>query len=269
MTMLISPGRALSGIVLAALFVLATPVGFAAVSDQQLFEAGKQALEQGNYIDASMYLFAYQQRFPPTVQQNAMHARQVDDAIKVSRSQLQSVLARERALEQENRDLHARLGEPVANVSGLTFRPRLDPPGPPSEPSYPMVCRGGGGMRFNVLGEGYGLSGTMVVLEFRRAGGAGPGSLAPGECTWLDRTIDSAEPNRICDLVESTRLHIEWATDGTLRGLGSRSTPYLPRLVTGDDVLTFRVFNNRQGCMIATATPANFGRGRGRGFIAN
>jgi hypothetical protein len=118
-----------------------------------------------------------------------------------------------------------------------------------------------------VLGDGYGIAGTLLSFEFSRAVAAGASSLAPGECAWVDRPVAAGEPSRICDQVEGASLDLQMAIDNrAVRAISSRSAPYLARLVLGDEILTFRVFNNGQGCLVATEDPAPArGRGRGRG----
>jgi hypothetical protein len=239
-------------------------VGAAPVSDQQLFEFGKQALDQNRFTEAAMFLFAYLQRNPPVVEQNPGHSMQVNDAISYAKEKVDAAFGRVSMLEQENRDLKSRLGIPASNVSGLERRPRLDPPGPAPQTSYPMVCRGGGLMRFMLMTSGFGMNGTIVAFEYRRSAGAGAASLNSGECTWLDRPINATEPNWLCDPVAASSLQVQWASEnGQVRGLSSASAPYLAPLISGDEVLTFQVFNNRQGCMVATARPP-LGRGRER-----
>ena len=59
----------------------------------------------------------------------------------------------------------------------------LDPPAF-AEQSFPMVCRGGGGMRVEILGNG-----TMRVFFAPAAQGANTAPPGSGQCTFLDRGI--------------------------------------------------------------------------------
>jgi hypothetical protein len=256
--------RGLAAALFAAATLLVAHVYAAAMSDQQLFESGKQAHEQGNAIDALMYLFAYQQRSPAVLQQSPEHVTQVEQVITFSRGRLQFAIERSNALEQEVRQLRQQLGMPGVSGEPLIRIPRLDPPRPSGDPTYPLACRGGGGMQFSLTSAGFGMSGTMVVIAFRRAAGFGVAALAPGECAWLDRPVQPQEPDHICDPVETSRLHVQWSADGTVQNLSSISAPYLAGLTSPAQVSTFRVANNRAGCLVVRDAPAIRGRGRGR-----
>ncbi|HUO98560.1 MAG TPA: hypothetical protein VMU01_07815 [Rhizomicrobium sp.] len=65
-------------------------------------------------------------------------------------------------------------------------------------PSYPMLCRGGPGMRIMVNHDvtGSGIPGaTAMFVYFNKA--PMPGSMGPpppGSCTWMDRPLNAAEP---------------------------------------------------------------------------
>jgi hypothetical protein len=80
----------------------------------------------------------------------------------------------------------------VCCLAGLAF----------AEPqTYPMVCRGGPGMRIMVNHDVdvQGIPGaTAMFIYFKPA--AKPGSAAPpqpGECVWMDRTLKSGEPTAL------------------------------------------------------------------------
>ncbi len=64
-------------------------------------------------------------------------------------------------------------------------------------PSYQLKCVSGGNMvaNFNALMAGR-TPHVRVFLQFDKATSA-PTSMRPGQCTWLDRRINSGEPNRI------------------------------------------------------------------------
>lgn len=73
--------------------------------------------------------------------------------------------------------------------------------------SYPMICRGGGSMRVNNFAHFYARAGgtdmqPSVDVFFTKASGpsgAQGENLNPGECSWLDRAINDAEPSAIND----------------------------------------------------------------------
>lgn len=66
------------------------------------------------------------------------------------------------------------------------------------QPSFPMVCRGGAGMRIMVNHDvdADGIPGATAMFIFFKAASR-PGSVSQplaGECTWMDRTLKSGEP---------------------------------------------------------------------------
>lgn len=56
---------------------------------------------------------------------------------------------------------------------------------------YTLHCRTGGDMNLNVSGQETG-GGTEVIVGFARS--TATRGLAPGQCTWLDRVVNSREP---------------------------------------------------------------------------
>ena len=64
-----------------------------------------------------------------------------------------------------------------------------------ANPSYPLICRGGPGMRIMVnhdVPDGVHTGATAMTVFFRAAASAAnPG---PGECVWMDRTFRPGEP---------------------------------------------------------------------------
>lgn len=236
--------------------LLGVPVQANVLTDQQLFEAGRAALARDNAEGILKYLFAYVQRSPTVLQQDARHASQVAEAIIYAEGQLQYIRNRLASVEAENLDLKRRLGLPASSVAGMKRLPPLDPPQPARATSYPLVCRGGGGLRFALQSGVLGVAGTMWSIEFTRAAGAGLASLAPGQCAWMDRPVSSGEPNRVCQPIDSSRLHLEWTADGGAARLASRSAPYLTQLALPEQTVTFQVFNNGAGCLVGVRPPS-------------
>ncbi|HAJ45839.1 MAG TPA: hypothetical protein DCL54_04575 [Alphaproteobacteria bacterium] len=62
-------------------------------------------------------------------------------------------------------------------------------------PSYPLICKGGPGMRMMVnhdVPDGVNTGATHMTVFFQAAGvAANPG---PGQCVWMDRTFRPGEP---------------------------------------------------------------------------
>lgn len=73
--------------------------------------------------------------------------------------------------------------------------------------SYPLICRGGGNIKVNTLASFYPTPGGVALqphVDIFFAKGALPSGqqgegLNPGECSWLDRAINNAEPAVVTD----------------------------------------------------------------------
>ena len=96
-----------------------------------------------------------------------------------------------------------------------------------TQQSYPMTCRGGG--MLTIANDGS----NGVRIRFQRSGGAVTAGLSPGQCTWSDRAINSAEPATICDT-------------------GTNAAQYVGTLVQSDGHAIVQVYNDGQGCMKVT-----------------
>src|SRR6516165_2298423 len=91
-----------------------------------------------------------------------------------------------------------------------------------AQESFPMVCRGGGSMRADILANG-----TMRVFFVPAAQGANTAPPESGQCTFLDRALRPGEP------------HVLLTTFGAGRVL-------VDTMVTGG-AFDVHVFNNNQG----------------------
>jgi hypothetical protein len=96
-----------------------------------------------------------------------------------------------------------------------------------AQESFPMVCRGGGGMRAEIRANG-----SMRVFFTPAAQGANTAPPGPGQCTFLDRALRPGEPT---DLL---------TTFGAARSL-------VDAMVSGG-AFDVHVFNNNQGAMQVT-----------------
>jgi hypothetical protein len=144
----------------------------------------------------------------------------------------------------------------------------LGDPGVP--PTYPMVCRGGAGMRIMVNHDvdAAGIPGaTAMFIYFKPA--SRPGSVSqppPGECTWMDRTLGSGEPA----VLWLRSPHVEFAFqvygDGRVArdASGIRLSPegaspeaqkwrYLTDGVLDGRLFTARVYNDSGRVMVVTS----------------
>jgi hypothetical protein len=62
-------------------------------------------------------------------------------------------------------------------------------------PSYPLICKGGRGMRIMTnhdVPDGVNTGATHMTVFFRAS--ANPANPGPGECVWMDRTFRPGEP---------------------------------------------------------------------------
>jgi len=105
--------------------------------------------------------------------------------------------------------------------------------------SFPLVCRGGPGMRtmahagntehtFNILG-------LFFTPGSRRAGPKGK-DLQPGQCSWVDRGFREGEPSILQERVGPNVTRAAWFAD----------------MKNPDKVWIFSVFNTNQGVMQIT-----------------
>lgn len=74
-----------------------------------------------------------------------------------------------------------------------------------AQTTYPLHCRAGGDMSVNVAGQATG-GGTELVISYTRA--TATTGLVPGSCTWLDRTLNSREPQAM-RLVLRARMNVD------------------------------------------------------------
>lgn len=70
---------------------------------------------------------------------------------------------------------------------------------------YPLHCRAGGNMAVNIAGQATG-GGTEIIITYIRA--PTTTGLAPGSCTWLDRTLNLREPQSM-RLVVRARMNVD------------------------------------------------------------
>jgi hypothetical protein len=252
-----SPSRLLIiGLFLAVTAVVAR-LHAAILSNEELRNLSRQAMEQFQYADTLMYLFAYTQK-ATTELQDPTHAREVEGAILWAKTGLRDEADRMRRLEAEVNSLRARLGDITSSVTGRKNRPPpLGEPTTVGRTTSPITCRGGGGMSFQLAADGPGITGTHFIIGFRRAAAGGSDSLGEGECAWLDRPVDPSEPDRICHVVEASNLLLSWSvSNGFIQGLSSAPAPYLVALAK-NGVTVFDVYNNGAGCLVMTRGPSS------------
>lgn len=128
--------------------------------------------------------------------------------------------------------------------------------------SYPIVCRGGGGLHFTYLGFSNFSSQPQIQVRFAR-GRAGVGgdwgrldSLAPGHCSWQDRAVAADEPDRLLIPLREAEFSISWSA-GRVAEI-SQALPHVVRLQSAEGYQAFDVYNDRRGNLVVVRV----GRGR-------
>ena len=117
-----------------------------------------------------------------------------------------------------------------------------------AQQTYPLVCRGGGSL---VIGLAPGERNIgFVFTRATRPAGAG---LAPGECSWVDRGLSSAEPDRLSQHVPDSSTSLK---EG---GALAPENRWFEELHSADKYWTFQVYNNGRGQLIATSARPNAG----------
>jgi hypothetical protein len=71
---------------------------------------------------------------------------------------------------------------------------------------YPLACRGGGDMNVNIQGQETG-GGTEIIIGYRRS--TTTTGLAAGTCSWLDRSLNTREPQSI-RIVVRARMSVDF-----------------------------------------------------------
>jgi len=110
--------------------------------------------------------------------------------------------------------------------------------------SYPIVCRGGGTMRFKVISDS---AGKRVLIWFKGATtGAGTGgTLEPGQCAWVDRGLAPSEPETLCHRI-GAGFEIEWgAQSQRVTSVAGWDVPYLSALASASGYQIFQAHNTR------------------------
>ncbi len=118
-----------------------------------------------------------------------------------------------------------------------------------AQPTYPIVCRGGGQLFFNYLSFSDFSPNPQIWITFQRgAEKAGSnweniGALMPGQCSCLDKPIGNNEPNRI--IVKDIRnFSISW-NRGQVMAITSELS-YMNWLQDAKYFQSFNVYNDSQ-----------------------
>jgi hypothetical protein len=124
-----------------------------------------------------------------------------------------------------------------------------------AQPSYPIVCRGGGNLYFNYTPFSNFSPKPQIWITFQRgtqkagANWENIAALQPGQCSWLDRTVSSAEPDRII-VKDVKNFSIAW-NQGRVMGISSELS-YINALQDANRYQSFDVFNDTKGNFMVT-----------------
>ena len=79
-----------------------------------------------------------------------------------------------------------------------------------AQTSYTLACRGAGNMTLSVAGAGAaeGRPLSIVGIDFARAPQSAATPVGAGQCAWLDRPLNSAEPTRLVLNLQNTTIHM-------------------------------------------------------------
>jgi len=124
-----------------------------------------------------------------------------------------------------------------------------------AQQSYPIVCRGGGNLYFSYTPFSNFAQGPQIWITFQKgmqpvgANWENSYALQPGQCSWLDRTVASNEPNKI--IVKNIRnFAVSWS-QGRVSGISSELY-YVNNLQDPNRYQSFDVYNDRTGNFIVT-----------------
>jgi hypothetical protein len=240
--------------VLVALFGVVGSASAQTTTDQALFRQAQQAYQQARWVDAAMLLKAYVERNPEQMVRDAQHRQAVRAALQYASEKARWAVQQLPVVEGQLSQCRG------VGVAGLEVPPpTLSTPSSSEPTSYPLVCRGGGFLQFDFTSRSNVSAKPQLWITFDKASsGAGMnhenvGWLEPGQCTWLDRTVGTNEPDRIAirePLFNLSDFGISW-TSGQVSGIGS-ALSYLNVLQSADYLQTFQVYNDGQGNFIVT-----------------
>jgi hypothetical protein len=122
-----------------------------------------------------------------------------------------------------------------------------------AQPTYPIVCRGGGELSFNYTPFSNFSPNPEIWITFQRgaqkvgSNWENIGALLPGQCSLLDRPVSNNEPHMI--IVKDIRnFSISW-NQGQVMGISSELS-YMKWLQDANRYQSFDVYNDSQGNLI-------------------
>jgi hypothetical protein len=92
-------------------------------------------------------------------------------------------------------------------------------------PTYPMLCRGGSNMSFE-LSHVQNANSQVIRIKFSKGRqGAGQAAIPPGTCTWTDRGMRNDEPDSISFTIDNAFARPIISADGRLLSMRYASSP--------------------------------------------
>jgi hypothetical protein len=251
----LTPSRYLVTMLFTLILLLASSVPLYAEqgvsSEEALLKKAIQAYQQGDWTAAAMYFTAYIQRNPDRMLQDRDFANLVRQMWQESVDNAGYYVAKGKACAASGaKQTQAGVRSKQSNdgAGGILPVPVTMPATPPT---YPLVCRGGGNMYFSFYSTWPNVSSKPHIwIRFEKAARQ-IGSdweyldeLAPGQCTWMDRTVSPNEPDRITilyPLMDTQDFSIGWS-NGAVRGIDP-SLPYIKALQNANCYQSFDVYN--------------------------
>jgi len=240
-------------------------------TDDELLSDAYAAYVTGDWLQAALLFSAYVDRQPALLQLDSQRRQNVETCLNYARSRLQQGLVAAGNLPDVQDNLHTcrddlRSCQTGSGVKTSFIIPSIPTPpvalplpaGAAAEPSYPLVCRGGGGLYFTYVSFSRFWPRPQMWIRYDKAPSRVGmsreeiGRLGPGQCAWLDRAVADAEPGEIHlrdPLLDSGHMTLSW-TGGRVMGTTS-GAPYTS-LQASDRYVTFFVYNDRQGNFVVT-----------------
>ncbi len=110
----------------------------------------------------------------------------------------------------------------------------------PATGGFNLICRAGGGMAANFHKNGGGMA---VTIAFRK--GQSANAPAPGECVWVDRPVNGAEPSQLYIRIDDGNFQVICGQNGChLKSAPGVAAFLVNKIKSGG---TFRVTVNNEG----------------------
>ena len=243
------------------LMMFATSVVAQSLTDNELFEQGRQAYSDGKFVEAAMKLYAYKLRNPIAFQDDANHRQQVNEVLAFCQEQTQ---VEQNKLRQDlaacRNDLQGMAEQcntqyVASTTSYMIHRPKLDYLGATAiiPKAWPLVCRGGGQLQLTLSNYKQKGVDNALMLTFKKGGravGENKSVLEPGQCSWKDRGMRQSEPTALCYGLGKQRFNMSWLLDRQQHKFRHNNLPGGLKKLSNNKYAEFQVYNNNKGCLV-------------------